>query len=39
MSNEVCKKQNDIKVIIELLERAHPEKVAEILIFIKNYLS
>lgn len=32
-------KQNNIKIIIELLESETPEKVLEILIFIRSYLS
>lgn len=38
MKNEESKKQRNIQIIIELLARESPEKVAEILIFIKNYL-
>lgn len=33
------KKQADIKMIVELLGREQPERVAEILVFIKTYLS
>lgn len=33
------KKQSNIKEIIELLEKSKPEKVAEILEFIKSYLT
>lgn len=39
MDNEACKKQEDIKVIVVLLEKATPEKVADILIFVKSYLT
>lgn len=38
MSDADYKKQNDIKTIVELLEDAQPEKIAEILVFIKIYL-
>ena len=31
-------KQRDINFIIELLQRQSPEKVREVLIFIRNYL-
>lgn len=39
MSDADCKKQNNIKVIVELLEKSQPEKVAEILEFVKSYLA
>ncbi len=39
MTNEETAKQKNIEIIIELLRRESPEKVAEILIFIQNYLS
>nr|DAZ49074.1 MAG TPA: hypothetical protein [Caudoviricetes sp.] len=32
------KKQQDINFIIELLQREPPDRVREILIFIRNYL-
>ncbi len=38
MNDEDCKKQSNIKTIIELLEEAPPEKVAELLVFISSYL-
>lgn len=38
MDSQDLKKQSNIKIIIELLEKATPEKVAEILVFVKNYL-
>lgn len=31
-------KEKDIKMIVELLEKTAPEKVADILVFIKYYL-
>lgn len=33
------RKQQDIKFIVELLQRESSEKVREILVFIRNYLS
>lgn len=39
MKSDECQKQNNIKKIIELLEKEKPEKVEEILTFIENYLS
>lgn len=39
MSNEEHNKQQNIKIIIELLNYASAEKVSEILVFIKNYIS
>ena len=39
MTNEETAKQKNIEIIIELLRRESPEKVAEILIIIQNYLS
>lgn len=32
------KKQQDINFIVELLQREPPDRVCEILIFIRNYL-
>lgn len=32
-------KQRNIEIIIKLLENESPDKVAELLIFIQNYLS
>lgn len=39
MENEESKKQANIEIIVELLEKQQPERVAEILVFIKTYLS
>lgn len=41
MKNEEkeSKKQENIKTIIQLLTKTSAKKVAEILIFVKNYLS
>lgn len=39
MSNEDYKKQQDIKFIVELLQKESSEKVRDILIFIQSYLS
>lgn len=39
MTSKEAAKQNNIKIIIELLEKESPNKVAELLIFIQNYLS
>lgn len=33
------KKQENINIMTELLEREEPQRVAEILIFVMNYLS
>lgn len=33
------KKQQDIKAIVEILQRESPEKVQDILIFVRTYLS
>lgn len=37
--DENAEKQNNIKIIIELLAKESPERVSEILVFIENYLS
>lgn len=39
MKNEEYKKQQDIKVIVELLQKVSSEKVRDILVFIQSYLS
>lgn len=39
MGNDEYKKQQNIKIIIELLEKESLEKVLEILTFIRSYLS
>ncbi len=39
MSGEEYKKQQDIKFIVELLEKEPPEKVRDIVVFIRSYLS
>ncbi|EOS41547.1 hypothetical protein C808_00053 [Lachnospiraceae bacterium M18-1] len=39
MSGEEYKKQQDIKFIVELLEKETPEKVRDIVVFIWSYLS
>jgi len=39
MSNEEYQKQEDIKSIVELLQKESSEKVRDILIFIRSYLS
>ena len=38
MTNDKYKKQQDIKVIVELLQKESSEKVRDILIFIRSYL-
>lgn len=38
MNGKDEQKQKDIKIIVELLEKAAPEKVADILVFIRYYL-
>lgn len=39
MSNDDYKKQQDIKSIVELLRKEPSEKVRDILVFIRSYLS
>lgn len=39
MNGEECKKQQDIKFIVELLQKTSSEKVRNILVFVRNYLS
>lgn len=39
MKSDEYKKQRDINAIVELLQKASQEKVRDILIFIRNYLS
>ena len=39
MSGEEYKKQQDIKIIVELLKQESPERVRDVLIFIQSYLS
>lgn len=39
MNSEEHKKQQDIKFIIELLQKESSEKVRDILVFIQSYLS
>lgn len=39
MSSEEYKKQQDIKFIIELLQKESPEKVRDIVVFIRSYFS
>ncbi len=39
MKNEKYNKQQDIESILELLQKESSEKVREILIFIRSYLS
>ena len=38
MTNDKYKKQQDIKIIVELLQKESSEKVRDILIFIRSYL-
>lgn len=38
MKDNENKKQNDIEAIIAILQNAPPEKVSELLLFIKSYL-
>ena len=38
MNGKDEQKQKDIKMIVELLEKTAPEKVADILVFIRYYL-
>lgn len=39
MDKDERKKQQNIKIIAELLSKESSEKVAEILVFVKSYLS
>lgn len=39
MTNEEKSKQKNIKIIIELLKKEQPDKVSEILVFVRTYLS
>lgn len=39
MDNEKYKKQQDIKSIVEMLEKESSEKVRDIVVFIRSYLS
>ncbi len=39
MKNEEYKKQQDIKTIVELLQKESSEKVRDILVFVRSYLS
>lgn len=39
MSNKEHKKQQDIKSIVEILQRESSEKVRDVLVFIRVYLS
>ena len=39
MKNEEYKKQQDIKTIVELLQKESSEKVWDILVFVRSYLS
>lgn len=39
MSSNESKKQQDIKLIIQLLQKESSEKVREVLVFIRSYLS
>lgn len=34
-----CKKQQDIRYIVEILQRESPERVRDILVFVRDYLS
>lgn len=36
---EEHKKQQDIKYIVEILQRESPERVRDILVFVRDYLS
>ncbi len=38
-NNEEYKKQQDIEFIVELLQKESSEKVRDILVFIRSYLS
>lgn len=38
MSGEEYKKQQDIKFIVELLLQESPERVRDVLVFIRSYL-
>ena len=33
------RKQQDINIIVELLKKESPERVRDVLVFIRNYLS
>lgn len=39
MTSEENKKQQDVKFIVGLLQKESPERVREILVFIRSYLS
>lgn len=39
MDNEEYKKQQDITLIVELLQKESSEKVRDIVVFIRSYLS
>ncbi len=39
MSGEEYKKQQDIKFIVKLLQQESPERVRDVLVFIRSYLS
>ena len=39
MNGEEYKKQQDIKFIVELLQKTSSEKVRNILVFVRSYLS
>lgn len=39
MSSEEYKKQQNIRIIVELLQKESSEKVKDILVFIRSYLS
>lgn len=39
MEHDETTKQKNIEIIVELLMKAQPNKVYELLIFIKNYIS
>ncbi len=39
MTSEENKKEQDVKLITELLQKESPERVREILAFIRSYLS
>ncbi len=39
MSSEEYKKQQNIRIIVELLQKESSEKVKDLLVFIRSYLS
>lgn len=38
MEKDNCTKQQDIDFIVELLQKQSPEKIREVLVFIRSYI-